>query len=46
MIIWNLEYVLPRHLIPMYTTVSRMVIDTQETLAVRKLAFPALGRSL
>ena len=46
MTIWNLTQFLPRHLIPMDMTVSRVVIDTQVTLAVRKLAFPALTRSL
>jgi hypothetical protein len=30
----------------MYMTVSLMVIDTQDTLAVQKHAFPATGRSL
>jgi hypothetical protein len=30
------------HLLPMYTTVSLMVVDAQDTLAVRKLAFSTL----
>jgi len=30
----------------MYMTVIMMVIDTQDTLAVRKHAFPALSRGL
>jgi hypothetical protein len=44
--IWNLRFLLLMHLIPMYATVSLMVIDTQDTLAVRIHAFPALRRSL
>jgi hypothetical protein len=46
MVIWNLRQLLLRHLIAMYMTVSLMVIDAQETLAVRKSAFPAISRSL
>jgi hypothetical protein len=46
MMIWNLMHLLLRHLVAMYMTVSLMVIDTQETLAVRKRAFPAIIRSL
>jgi len=46
MMIWNLRLLLLKHLFPMYTTVSLMVVDTQDALAVRKLAFPALRRSL
>jgi len=44
--IWNLKCFLARNLIAMNTTVSRMIVDAQETLAVRKLAFPVLRRSL
>jgi hypothetical protein len=46
MMICNLRFLLMSHLVPMYMTVSLMVIDTQDTLAVRKHAFPALSRSL
>lgn len=46
MVIWNLTISLLRNLITMYMTVSLMVIDTQEMLAVRKLAFPVFSRSL
>jgi len=46
MVIWSLRQLLLSHLIAMYMTVSLMVIDTQETLAVRKLTFPAISRSL
>ena len=45
MMIWNLKFLLLRHLIPMYMTVSLMVIDTQDMRAVRKRAFPARSRS-
>ncbi len=44
--IWNIMNLLLSRLIAMYMTVILMVIDTQETLAVRKLACPALRRSL
>jgi len=44
--IWNMRHLLLSHLIAMYMTVSLVVIDTQEALAVRKRAFPALSRSL
>jgi hypothetical protein len=33
------------HLAPMYMTVSGMVIDTQDTRAFRKHAFPVFSRS-
>ena len=46
MMIWNFLFQFPRLLIPMYMTVIMMVIDTQDTLAVRKHAFPALIRGL
>jgi len=46
MVIWSLMHLLLSHLIAMYMTVSLMVIDTQETLTVRKRAFPAINRSL
>jgi hypothetical protein len=46
MMIWNLLYLFQRNLVPMYMTVIAMVIDTQEALAFRKCAFPALSRSL
>jgi hypothetical protein len=46
MMICNLRFLLLSHLSPMYMTVSLMVIDTQDTLALRKYAFPALSRSL
>jgi len=46
MVIWNLsKRSLVGHLIAMYMTISIMVIDAQEMLAVRKLAFPAIRRS-
>jgi len=45
MVIWNLRQLLLSNLIAMYMTVSLMVIDAQETLAVRKRAFPAIIRS-
>jgi hypothetical protein len=45
--IWNLSKLsLLSHLLAMYMTVSLMVIDAQEMLAVRKLAFPAFSRGL
>jgi hypothetical protein len=34
-----------RHLLLMYTTVSTMVIDTQDVRAVRKRAFPVSSRN-
>jgi hypothetical protein len=44
--IWNLsKRSLLSHLFAMYMTVSLMIIDAQEMLAVRKLAFPAISRS-
>jgi len=47
MVIWYLnKRSLLSYLLAMYMTVSLMVIDTQEMLAVRKLAFPAISRSL
>ena len=45
MTIWSLTGFLPRYLIPMNPTVRRMVINAQEALAARKLAFPAFTRS-
>ena len=46
MVIWNLSKLsLPSHLFEVNMTVSLMVIDTQEMLAVRKLAFPVSRRS-
>ncbi len=45
-VIWNLSHLLVSFPIAMYMTVSLMVIDTQETLAVRKRAFPANSGSL
>jgi hypothetical protein len=45
MTVWHLPHLRPRHLIPMNTAVIRVVIDAQATFAIRKLAFPALGRS-
>ena len=46
MVIWNLsKRSLLGHLIAMYMTVSPVVIDAQEMLAARKLAFPANRRS-
>ena len=42
MMIWNLPSFLPGHLIPMNTTISRTVIYAQESLALRKVASPAL----
>jgi hypothetical protein len=44
MVIWHLRHSLLSHHIAMYMTVSLMVIDTQETLAVRKRAFPVISR--
>ena len=41
----QLNHSLAGELIPMHVAVSLVVIDTQEAFAVRKLAFPALGRS-
>jgi len=46
MMICNLRFLLLRHPFPMYMTVGLMVIDTQDTLALRKHAFPAFSRSL
>jgi len=46
MVIWILGYSRLSQLISMNATVRLMVVDAQETLAVRKLAFPATGRSL
>ena len=46
MVIRNLTHLLLSHLFTMYMTVSLMVIDTQETIAVRKRASPADSRSL
>lgn len=46
MMIWNFRFLLMSHLVSMHVTVSLMVIDTQNTLAVQKHAFPALSRSL
>jgi len=46
MMIWNFLFLVQSHLIPMYMTVILMVIDTQDTLAVRKHAFPAFSRNL
>ncbi len=44
--IWNLKFFLLRHPVPMYMTVSLVVIDTQDVRAVRIQTFPALSRSL
>jgi len=44
MVIWNLNYSLLRHLFAMYMAVRLMVIDTQEMIAARKRAFPAVSR--
>ena len=47
MVIWNLiQLHTMSHLFAMYMTVRLVVIDTQDTLAVRKCTFPALSRSL
>jgi hypothetical protein len=47
MVIWNIsKRSLRSHLFPMYMTVNLMVIDAQEMLAVQKLAFSAISRSL
>jgi hypothetical protein len=46
MMIWNLTHLILSYLIAMYMTIRLMIIDTQETVAVRKYAFPAFGRSL
>jgi hypothetical protein len=46
MMICNLRFLLLRHPFPMYMTVGLMVIDTQDTLALREHAFPAFRRSL
>jgi hypothetical protein len=43
MVIWNLMIALLSHLVAMYMTVSPMVIDTQQMLAVRIRAFPVLS---
>jgi hypothetical protein len=43
-VIWNLRHSLLRDLIAMHMAVSLMVIDTQETLTVRKRAFPVVSR--
>jgi hypothetical protein len=45
-VIWSLSRSLLSHLVPMNATIRLMVIDAQETLTVRKLAFPAASRSL
>lgn len=45
-VIWFVRYSSLSQLISMNATVRLMVIDAQEPLAVRKLAFPATGRSL
>jgi len=46
MVVWNLNQFLQRRcFFTMYMAVVRMVIDTQEILAVRKRAFPAVSRS-
>ena len=46
MVIWSFKNILLSHLATMYMTVSPMIIDTQETFAVRIRAFPAFRRSL
>jgi hypothetical protein len=46
MTIWNLDFLLLRHPLPMYMTVIFMVIDTQDMRAVREHAFPALSGCL
>ena len=47
MVIWNLDQFLQgRFFFAMYMAVRLMVIDTQNMLAVRKRAFPAVSRSL
>lgn len=46
MVIWNLTHSPLSHLFAMYMTVGIMVIDTQDTLAVRKRTFPVISRSL
>lgn len=46
MVIWNLTILSLSHLITMYMTVILMIIDTQQMLAVRIIAFPVFRRSL
>lgn len=46
MVIWSFKNILLSHLATMYMTVVIMIIDTQETFAVRIRAFPAFRRSL
>jgi len=46
MMIRNLRQSLLNHLVAMYMTVSLMIINAQETLALWKRAFPAIIRSL
>jgi hypothetical protein len=46
MVIWDLsQRSLSIHLVAMYMTVIRMIVDAQAMLAVGKLAFPAGRRS-
>jgi hypothetical protein len=45
MVIWHLRHSLLSHQIAMHMAVSLMVIDTQETLTLRKRAFPVVSRS-
>jgi len=45
MVIWNLNQLLLSRFFAMYMAVRLMVIDTQDILAVRKRAFPAVSRS-
>lgn len=44
-VIWNVTHLLLSQF-AVDMTVSLMIVDTQEMLAVRKLAFPAISRSL
>ena len=46
MVIWSLASLHPRHLFSMNITIRWVVVNAQASLAVRKLAFSALGRSL
>ena len=46
MTVRRLANLLPSHLIPMNTTIDRMIVDAQGTLAAAKLALPPFRGSL
>jgi len=45
MAVRRLANLLPSDQIPMNTTIDRMIVDAQGTLAAAKLALPPVGRS-